>query len=183
MNRPSRFSYAIGNPVSVLGILGFGGFLLYRWWTGQAPGMAAVFAFVMISSAVTASDRIGQYAAWKRQWDALGGVSTPTLRQRIAAVPGLRAVVLLGVWLGIVYYGSVGTHDAWGRIGILIGVLGVPAVLAVAAVARLVGWVRSRRRRRLMPVAICLRRPRRAVTPAQAKAAVPDYCRALLRAD
>lgn len=71
MNRPPLLTFAAGSTPVVLIVLGGGCLVIYRWWIGELPFVAAVGAFLAVSYVVSAAERLSRYRTWKRAWDSM----------------------------------------------------------------------------------------------------------------
>ena len=83
MKRPGIGTYLIGNPISALAIFGFTLWLTWRWYVGDAPGIAAVIFGFVTMSAFDASNKLNDYRHWQQQWNAMSG--PPGSKSRIAS--------------------------------------------------------------------------------------------------
>jgi membrane protein YdbS with pleckstrin-like domain len=181
MNRPSLFTYAIGNPLSALVLGGASVLLLWRWWHGTVANLAAIIAAVVLWSTLQAVDRLFRYQSWKRQWDAMAGIPPRrSLIGRVARLPGVRWLLLLGIWFAMANYARQHPEDDVIALPVLVG---LPALMVLVVLYRLIRWQRRRtaRRRVLAPVALVLKRPRGSPTREAATQALPDYCKPLVK--
>ena len=192
MNRPSLFSFAIGNLLSVPAILGATALACCRWHTQQQhhehiSWLVPTAALMLSKASLLARGRIAAYKRWNRAWDAMsgtGGNRVARSRTRVGrALLAWLAWLGLGVWLlnphpqfagtpvrGL-YAAAFSALTLWG--------VSVPVLGAARWLRRRVGAIRVRRPRDHV-VAIALPVPRRSPTVADAVAMLPPYCRALM---
>jgi len=180
MNRPSLFTYLIGNilcaPLLVLG----SGYVLWQWWNGVLTGVAAMIALVVMVKAITASDTIAAYHDWKRRWNAMEGrAPAPPLLRRIGAVRGMRPLLLVIFWGVAAHLHATYPGDPDIQLGAAVALLALSAAIVGMAVGA--AYRSLRRPKRLAPVKLCQRRARRAATRERATRALPDYCKKLLQ--
>lgn len=186
---PGLIAFLIGNPISLLGIVGGGGWYLYHWWDGTAPMLfgishdwMALICVVMIFHAVKAGKDVTEHWEWKRNWYAMQGMTPPSLMGFLRRIPGIRWLLGAALWVGATYYLSLHPHDKDAANLLSPVVLGLPLLAVLGFVFRITQRLRRhiQRRRRVKPVQLCRSRPRRRTTVAQAYAALPDRCRKLL---
>ncbi len=72
MNRPSAFTYLIGNPISLIGLWLVTAILAYRSYEAQLPIILPIITGVAAILATNAYQRLDAYRLWKREWEALG---------------------------------------------------------------------------------------------------------------
>jgi hypothetical protein len=181
MNRPSIMTFLIGNPVTLLLVIGTGGWLIYEWWHGLAPPMAALISIALIAWSGTASRELSDYYNWRRAWKAMGPPSPPGLLSR----PGVRLVFGVGIVLGLGY--TLATHPTPNNqlaLGWL--VLGVLLLLAFWTVRGVYRRIRrrtqTRARQRTETVSICIIAPAEPVPLlAQAYRQLPEHCYRVLK--
>jgi membrane associated rhomboid family serine protease len=172
MNRPPPITYVIGNPLSVLVVLGGSGFATYQWWIGQASGWLPLGALLVIGAVMNASERLTAYQNWKRAWDAMGGRSRPGRRVN------MRLLIVIPVWVVLtVVVAGFDRHQLEGKL--------VTASFAVASLGMVINeFQRHRRRqpaprsrpRKDAPVTISLPVPRASPGGKQLYKGLPDYC-------
>ena len=174
MKRPSLFTYLIGNPFSGLGIVGFGGYLIYAWFQGRTTGFVALLAAGAISMAVKAGDQLTEYYFWKRQWDAMAGIAPG---ERFAWLwRKVNKPIAVALWLSGAY--GITTLDprkpetGLATLGFAAGTLMIIGVLLYRWRKR----VRRRRPAKVVPVDIALEVPRRSPGPKEFMKGVPGYC-------
>jgi hypothetical protein len=193
MNRPSLFSFAIGNLLSVPAILAVTALACYRWCTQQQhhehmSWLVPTAALMASKASLVARGRIADYRRWSRAWDRMSGAggNRTGARSRPRVVRALLAWVAwvgLGAWLcqphpefvgtpvrGL-YAATFGALTLWG--------VSVPVIATARWLRRRVGAIRAPRTRDHV-VAIALPVPRSSPTVAAAAAAVPDYCHRLM---
>ena len=73
MNRPSAFTYLIGNPISLIGLWLVTAILAYRSYEAQLPIILPIITGIAAISATNAYQRLDAYRLWRREWEALGG--------------------------------------------------------------------------------------------------------------
>ena len=181
MKRPGIGTYLIGNPISALAIFGFTAWLTWRWYNGEAPGIAAVIFGFVTMSAFDANGKLNNYRHWQREWDAMGGRAS-----RPAALAGFvssrTAKVLVGVplWaLAVVATLHVGS-DPLGQAAAALFWLGSALIVAVPvyrSVTRRMAAGRTQPARQFPFVTGCVPVPRASPSFDAARAALPDYAR------
>ncbi len=177
MNRPSFFTYAIGNGLSFIavsiGLLIFG---IQFFTTGQGGVIALVF-LVAGSASYKAHERIRAYNDWQREWAAMNG-QTP----RQFSWPGggtLRTTLGIIIWVvfGFMALGASGTPG----LEIPLAMFWLGTALGVgAAIWRLIRRGKPPPRKGAEIVSHCLNRPGQSVSLNQAYDALPDYCRRIM---
>jgi len=174
MKRPPAATMFFGHPAIVLAMGGAFLWVAYLWLRGEAGGAGALALLVAAVACAKANDRRQHYRQWKREWDIMGGklpvgrISFATLKVGIAILCWVAMAVAAlewmddpdRRWLAVLFWCATG-----------LGLLN-----------RLLQWRKSRKPARLReaPVSLCLRAPLRSPSLADARAALPDYCRTLL---
>ncbi len=175
MKRPSFATYAIGNPVVALGLVGTGLAALYAWWTGQANGNAAVLGLIVMSIGVNANTRLRAYARWKAAWEGMGDDEGKARRRPLADTLRVLAAALVAIlWLSLFSQ----RHDPNAR-AILVWLTFGTAIYVLVTIIR--HWRRAKRRTSTVPddavVAITIGAPLMEVPPLQvAYARLPEHC-------
>lgn len=170
MNRPNFFHYIVGNPLSTMAAIGFSGYLIYRWWTGQADGGVVVIAVFVFGTAMNSNQKVTDYGNWKRSWNAMGGTSG-WIRWRWLKKP---AAVL--IWVGGAFaLTQLDPRQPQTQLAIA-GYTMASALLVIVLLYRLVRRWWRRRPRKIVPVAISLPVPRQSPGPKQFDRDVPEYC-------
>jgi len=180
MNRPGFLTWLIGNPLSLAALWLFTAFLAYAWYAWQAPVLFPIVVGVIALAAINASEHLGEYRQWKREWDSMGG-DGPSLTRALVRSRGVRVVIGGAVWCAMAYGALVAgkqpeTQAAAGLFWL--GTLG----LIVVSIYRLIRRRRARPKPqeiRDVPVTLCLAVPQRSPEPREAYAALPEYCRFL----
>jgi hypothetical protein len=181
MKRPSGFTYVVGNPVSVIALALGAAYLAYQWWNGGSPAIALA-AFIAAAYAMGANSRLQKYNDWKREWEAMEG-KRPSQRtaRRVLNSVAVRVAIGLPLWCAFAYLALTSGNDPTMRAARALFLLAT-LVMAVGFAYRL---MRRRRPRanasRDVPVTLCVAPPRQSPDLAQAYAALPVYCRAILR--
>ncbi|MDH4745874.1 hypothetical protein OMP43_17755 [Sphingomonas sp. CBMAI 2297] len=176
MKRPPASVMFFGHPLVVAAVGCFALWLGYLWWTGAAEGVGALVALLAATGCARAGERAGKYRQWQREWNAMsgtprGGVSLGGLRKVAAIVGGLLAGLLALSYL---------SHPtlSWAAILTLLG-LGIAVLRAMTGGAKT--KASAKRAASTPSVAQCLRPPGQSTHLNQAYAALPDYCRRMLR--
>lgn len=186
---PGLVGFLIGNPVSVVVIVGASGWYLYRWWYDSAPFVfgihydwIALLSVVMIFQSINAGKRVAEYREWKRNWYAMQGRQPPSLFGFLNRIPGFRWLVLAGISGGAAYYAMLYPHDPQVQTLAKPVIAAFPVLVVIAILYRLERAFRQwwMRYQRAKPVRQCRSRPRRSPRVAQAYTALPDYCQRLL---
>ena len=76
MNKPSPFTYFIGNPISLICAWLLTAALAYQWYANGGPGILPIITGLAAISASNAYQRIDKYRLWQREWEAMNGVAT-----------------------------------------------------------------------------------------------------------
>lgn len=184
MNRPSAFTYLIGNPLSLIALWLLAAFAGYRWYTGDAGIIWPVIATLAAISAWNANGRLNKYRLWKREWEAMNGVvTTGTIIGDLIQRPAVRAVIGGATWLAMAY-GALTLANQPGM-KVATGLFWLGSLFLICAIA-----YRSMKRRRTraettrqvgdVPVTVCLTPPRLSPSSQQAMSLIPDYCKRLL---
>jgi hypothetical protein len=174
MKRPPAAVMFFGHPAITLAVALAFLWVAYLWLQAEASGVAALAALIAAGSCGKANDRYREYRQWKREWDLMGGKPTaaPTGGPKLKLLLGLLAWCLLAAaaldamaepqtrWLAMLFWGAT----------------------ALGLLNRLLLWRKSRppARAREAAVSVCLRKPGRSPSFAEARSALPDYCQRLL---
>lgn len=180
MNRPSPFTYLVGNPISLIGVWLFTAFLAYQWYANGGPGLLPIITGIAAISASNAYQRLDKYRLWKREWEAMNGVvTTGTLTGDFMRTTGFKVVVGGAIWCAFAYGAlTIGKQPGGQAVAGLfwIGTL----LLAGSAVYRLIRRNRPASPKaqeiRDIPVTQCLRAPSQSPNLQQAFASLPEYC-------
>jgi hypothetical protein len=185
MNRPSPFTYLIGNPITLIGAWLLTAFLAYQWYANGGPGILPIITGIAAISASNAYARIDKYRLWKREWEAMNGVATTgTMTGDLMRTTGFRVVIGGAIWC-LFAYGAL-------TIGKQPGGQTAAGLFWIATLVMIVGGLyRLIRRKRAaapkqsairdVPVTQCLRAPMQAPDLRQAYAALPEYCAPLFQ--
>jgi Flp pilus assembly protein TadB len=178
MKRPAPIVYLFGNPLSVVALVIAALYLAYAWWAAQGSGALAFIALLVASYSFKASDQLSKYNHWNREWNAMEGRASGA-RGGGTKVSNLRALI------GIVALGAafIFVLNSANTPGMRVAAVLIGLALAVAVV----GTVMRARRKSTKPlqaardvaVTVCLPPMKAAPTLAQARAAVPGYCKPL----
>jgi len=181
MKRPGPHIYLFGNPVSTFVLAVAAIYLGYEWWIGAASPVAAIAAVIAAAFASKANERLEAYNTWKREWQVMSG-EAPTAGRLLIPYRALRIVLGLTVWSLFAYVALDPGPRQDVQIAAALFWLAT-ALLIAGGIYRLVKR-RSRSRpkpARDVPVTICLPVPRQSAALSQALAALPEYCRSLLK--
>lgn len=150
--------------------------LLAGFHAGNA--LIVLFAIAIVGAIRTASDQAGAYRQWKAEWDAMAG-QAPARKGK--PVWGRIAVLALGLALfAVMRIGGASTSDAAICIGLLAGCIGMIAVILRLAIRCFKGR-RPIRATKSGTVKIVAKTILPVPTLDAAYAALPDYCRQILR--
>jgi hypothetical protein len=185
MNRPSPFTYLIGNPISLIGAWLLTAFLAYQWYANGGPGILPIITGIAAISASNAYARIDKYRLWKREWEAMNGVATTgTITGDLMQKPAFRFVIGGAIWC-VFAYGALTIGNRPGGQAAA-GLFWIATLVMIAG-----GLYRLFRRKRAaapkqaairdVPVTQCLRAPMLGPDLRQAYAALPEYCVPLLQ--
>ncbi len=183
MNRPSAFTYFIGNPISLIGVWLLTAFLAYQWYANGGPGILPIITGIAAISASNAYQRIDKYRLWKREWEAMNGVATTgTMTGDLMRTTAFRVVVGGAIWCAFAYGALTIGNQPGGKAAAGLFWLGT-LVLIVGGLYRLVRRNRAAAPKqaaiRDVPVTQCLRAPMQSPSLQQAFASLPEYCRPL----
>jgi hypothetical protein len=185
MNRPSAFTYLIGNPISLIGAWLLTAFLAYQWYANGGPGILPIITGLAALSASNAYARIDKYRLWKREWEAMNGVSTTgTMTGDLMRTKGFRFIVGGAIWC-VFAYGAL-------TIGNQPGSQWVAGLFWLGTLAMIGGGIYNliKRKRvaapkqvaiRDIPVGQCLRVPMQSPNLQQSYASLPEYCAPLFQ--
>lgn len=128
MRSPKPVEWLFGNPASalVLTILAAAGII--GWFMGQVPFLVAAAGLVAGSYAFRAANRVSAYTAWKREWDAMGGV------RRVSSTVPMRTVLGVAAWCGLAWLAVSSSSDPSMQSVVAIFWLGSVVLIIVAAV-------------------------------------------------
>jgi len=182
VNRPSLFTYIIGSPISLLAVWLLTAFLAYQWYANGGPGVLPIITGITAIAASNAYQRIDSYRLWKREWDAMNGVTaTGTVTGDLMRKAGFRLLVGGAIWCAFAYAAlTVGTPTGRAVAGLFwIGTL----LLIATGIYRLIRRVLPARSKannvRDVPVTQCLKAPTQSPSVQQTLTELPDYCRPL----
>lgn len=185
MNRPSLATYALGNPVSYLLIIGILGLWMYHWYSSPIESvLEPILAAMAFSAASSANTQLANYKAWRLEWEATAGEPRSEALHILKVIAEYLAVV--GVAAGIVYWLTttpeyeIETNEWIGCVIILVALLGVITRPFRWAFRVAFAGVIDRRRARGYIVANCLPVAEYSPTLQQAQGALPDYCQQVL---
>lgn len=177
MREPSPRTRFLASPPVFFGAWGLSLWLGYQWMLDNSVWPVLAVLALPMAAIMEAEREVKAYKLWKREWDAMSGVTVPTRwPQRLGVVLGLCLAALL-FQLG----------EQSGRQAV-IGALVVMILLMMLAML-LVGmrriWRTLRRRRDsfIHPVTACVRQPFLPVpTLRDAYRDLPDHCALVLGA-
>jgi len=186
MNRPSAFTYLIGNPLSLIALWLLAALAGYRWYAGDAEIIWPVIAALAAISAANANGRLNKYRLWKRDWEAMNGVvTTGTIIGDLMLRPVFRVVAGGAIWLAMAYGALTLASQPGMKVATALFWLGTLLLVCAGAFrwARL-RWTGARQTRRVgdVLVAVCVAIPRQSPTTKQAFGQLPDYCFQLYQA-
>jgi hypothetical protein len=181
MRRPGLVTYALGNPVSVVGLSGAACFCIYEWWTGQGAGLLALVVALVAISSVNASERLSTYGQWKREWQAMGG-ETPRSFVSPRAFRVLHITVVAVIWVGAALVVLTEQREPGMQIPAAMFWLAT-VIAAIAGIRKMLrrGKRSAPQRAKDVPVTLCVRIPAHSTTLNAAFANLPDYCLTLFR--
>jgi hypothetical protein len=185
MNRPSAFTYLIGNPISLIGAWLLTAFLAYQWYANGGPVILPIITGLAALSASNAYARIDKYRLWKREWDAMNGVvTTGTMTGDLMQTKGFRFIVGGAIWCVFAYFAlTIGYQPGsqWAAGLFWLGTL-------VMVVGNIYNFFKRKRAAspkqaaiRDVPVTQCLRVPAQSPTLQQGYASLPEYCAPLFQ--
>lgn len=187
MNRPSAFTYLVGNPLSCLALLCLAGAMVYQWWINQetTSWFILIIAFVIASTAMKANTQIANYKAWKQEYDdiATGGDSSLAGARRNAFLRRFAAVI---IWLALAYWLGLNAKAAdkissYGNIALVF------LILTTAVLLKIIFSVWSARHKKPKQttsdhvVTLCLPIPKESPTMQEVFPILPAYCQRLFR--
>jgi hypothetical protein len=179
MNRPSSFTYFIGNPISLIGIWLLTAFLAYQWYANGEAVILPIIAGLAAISASNANQRLNKYRLWKREWEAMNGVvTTGTVTGDLMRTTGFRIVVGGVLWC-VFAYGALTIGNApEGKL--VAGLFWMTTlVMIVGGIYRLIRRNRAAPKKpvvRDVPVTLCLKPAQQSPSLGQAFASLPEYC-------
>jgi hypothetical protein len=182
MKRPSLRAYVLGNPAVVIGLWIGTAVLTYKCFHDNV--LSPLPAILVGLASLTASRDCAQltkYHRWKREWDAMSGV--PPKPPLLSRAPGLGLVMAILAWSGVAVF--VGEHQDEPDYRVAAGWFWIATgVIILVLLFRGLRWLAAQRRRsspeRPVDVTVLVGMPSESPTPAQAMAAIPEYCRRLL---
>jgi hypothetical protein len=179
MNRPSPFTYLIGNPLSLIGAWLLTAFLSYQWYANGGPGILPIITGIAAISASNAYARIDKYRLWKREWDAMNGVvTTGTVTGDLMQTTGFRVVVGGAIWCVFAYGALTIGNQPGGQIAAGLFWIGT-LVMMGGGLYRLARRNKAKAPKaqqiRDVPVTLCVK-PQQSPSVSQAFAALPEYC-------
>jgi len=184
MNRPSPFTFLLGNPVSLLAFWLLTAFLAYQWYANGASGLLPIIVGIGALSASNAYRRVEAYRLWKREWDAMDGkpASKPWLTGVLRGTM-MKIIVGGGIWCAFAYAALKASNQP--GMQIVAGMFWLGTLLLVGGgIYRLVRRGSPTKAKaeamRDVPVTQCLRTPTQSPDLEHAFAALPDYCVPLL---
>lgn len=175
MKEPTPLVYIFGSKAGFLATAGGAGLVICLWLNGQASGMSAFIAAMVMAGACKAYREVQAFRAWQRNWNALAGTPAPRQGKHWAS-----AIWMLLLALVIAQPVDDPTFRSLTEWAFLL----MSLVLATRFVWRLARRIRARPASAAEPrhvVEVCLPVVRRAATVREATAALPDYCKQLLR--
>lgn len=180
MNRPSAFTYFIGNPISLIGVWLLTAVLAYQWYANGGPGILPIITGIAAISASNAYQRIDKYRLWKREWEAMNGVATTgTMTGDLMRTTGFRVIVGGAIWCAFAYGALTIGNQPGGQVAAGLFWIGT-LVMIVGGLYRLVRRNRAPTPKqaaiRDVPVTLCLKPAQQSPNLNQAFAALPEYC-------
>ncbi len=181
MSRPGLLTYLVGNPVSALLVVFATLILVVGAFSGSVHWLVALVAVIVTGHAMGCNRRLQEYGRWKREWDGMGGQATAKKSLRaLAKLLSLRILFGVGGWLLLAFLTLGAAHQPGAGILVALFWLG-SAFLLGNAVYRAIRRRRAGRKATNVTVRVCLAVPRSSPSLAQANAALPDYCRLVMR--
>jgi hypothetical protein len=184
VNRPSPFTYFIGNPLSLIGVWLLTAVLAYQWYANGGPGILPIITGIAGISAANAYQRIDKYRLWKREWEAMDGVrTTGTITGDLMQNTAFRVVVGGTIWClfgyGVLTLGNqpgaqIAAASFW--LGTLVMIGGL-----LYRLARRNKAAPKAQKIRDVPVTQCLRVPMQSPNLQQSYTSLPEYCAPLLQ--
>ena len=186
MNKPKVFTYLIGNPLSVLALLGLSGYLVYLWfgYNGNASVLFLIAPAAITSAALKASSQLITYRNWSREWEQLSGDKSAA-RVYLKGLEPWRIKILIGVAIVSGYFvidSNADLHQpaTW--------VLGLCVVCFLVAIIRWIRHIFGRfqfgkskvRAGKEYIVEQCLPPFKNSPRPLQAVHALPPYAKSLI---
>lgn len=176
MKQPTPLTSIFGSKAGFMATAVCGSLVIVLWMTGQASGMAAAIAAGVMAGACKAWREVQAYKAWQREWNALAG--TPQVKRK-GNWPALAWVFLLA----LVVIEPV--PDPTFRGLIVLAFLLMTLVLVIKLVWKIARRFRGVRAsaapKRDHVVQVCLPVARSSPSLSQVTAALPGYCKQLLR--
>lgn len=187
MNRPSAFTYLVGNPLSCLVLLCIAGAMAYQWWINQetTSWFILIIAFFIASTAMKANTQIANYKAWKQEYEdiATGGDSSLAAARRNAF---LRRFVAAIIWLALALWLGQNAKVAdkipsYGNIALVFLILTTGVLLKIIFSV----WAARRQKPKQATgdhvVTLCLPIPKDSPTMQEVFPYLPAYCQRLFR--
>src|ERR1700729_379338 len=104
MRRPGIGTYLIGNPISALALFALTVWITWRWYNGDAPGIAAIILGFVTMSAFDANGKLNDYRHWQREWNAMGGQAPrPGALTRFVGSRTVKVLFGVPLWCAFAY--------------------------------------------------------------------------------
>jgi hypothetical protein len=187
VNRPSNSDFTLGHRLGVALSAGAAAYATFVWATQPISWLVPAFCLLVCKAAVSARKRVVAYKTWRAAWDDMAGVA-PTQdapkrkpRGKQWVIAGCLGWLFMTSWL-IFHAGETSAdYNAVGAVWMLGSTLGAGAALlqllrSTLRPSKATGAARSH------VVSVCLPVPGLWGSPPvrRMKAALPEYCRALL---
>ena len=188
MNAPPALVLLFGNWFGFLVALAVGGTHVVIWYQNQltVPWWVLGLGLIVIAQALRVRWRYTQYRDWRRAAEELSGAADMRRAAAARRRPVLIALASAALWCGCIWW--VGTHSARDPTSEVAAVLwfGISLAWLWVGIRRLWRWIGHKRqiaairREREHVVALAVPTGHAAPTVDEARAALPDYCKALL---
>lgn len=177
MNRPNPFTMFWGNGLVFVGLCLATCWFTYLSFQDSSAILLAIIALAVTGISKKANARVRAYAAWQREWEAMGGQPSG-LNRRAKTILGAFIAWLLMAWLAL----SVSDDPAanFGATLFWWGSAALPVIALLRALRRAAPRRSARARTKDSVVLVCIRAPARGDGLRQAYAALPEHCRRLL---